>query len=1802
MAINPVSFTERVVGDFLKYQATAYAFADPALHAQLRELLSLERTRQTPLMKGPYISLSRSFRMGQSVKSLVSEGLLHPFMENLVPFQSVYAHQEKAIRSVQTRQTTLVSTGTGSGKTECFLYPIISRCLELRDEDAGPGIVAVIVYPMNALAEDQLGRLRDMLAGTGITFGMYVGKTPERTADVPNEHLPAGSSRADYLARLERARRERRRATIHPPEECVSREQMRTPGMQPRILLTNVKQLELLLTRQSDVGLFEGARFEFLVFDEAHTYGGAAGAETACLIRRLRAFCGKDAGQVAHIATSATLANPVHGLEGARAFASRFFGVPRDNVVLVSEEYEPDQWDRQRHMPSPLPGDPSVHLKNVLEAIDAGDEAGRMVRSVVQAMIGARIDAACWQESLYDLLARNELCYQISEALCRPHALAELVAQLSDRVGRPVSEEEVLVWLALGAASSKNGRPMLRPVIHVFVRGVGGAVVAFPEEAPGPKLWLSAEDHEAAAEEDRLMRLPVMTCNTCGQHYFVHHVRDLTVGAKGLGGGDAVDNRRVWPSLGSEQGGNRVVLLDRLALSDEDSEGEEGSWASHVHEVFMCRYCGALHPGDRTRCDACGRRGTLVRLFAVRQKDDHPGYLTSCLACKARGRFESGAPREPARPVRAVTVSDIHVLAQNMIHCSDRRRLLVFADNRQEAAFQAGWMKDHARRFRLRSLMYDRIVQGPISVDDLVTHLDRLLNADDEMSRSLIPEVWSTFRKTPEGVDHFQQRRYFLRIAVLREIATAARQRVGLEPWGRIRIDYHGLAPELPFIREWSDILGLAPEDLVEGIGSLLDNYRRRMCLLDREGQVFSTYWRDGDTEIQRGYLPLMPGVPTGLKLAREPSDNFNRVVQWLSACGDTIVKQAARAWGVPSDQLGEFAEQLWELLTGEVKILAPVTFTVAGTGKVLAGCSGVYQIDADMLRISPNNGVWRCRRCRRSQVRSTPGGHCLGWHCKGTISFELPDPDNYDLTAIDQKFAMIRPEEHSAQVPAEKREQLENLFKGQGDALNTLVCTPTLELGIDIGSLDTVLMRNIPPSPANYWQRVGRAGRRHRLAVNIAYARDVDHDRAYFAEPLKLLEGLVEPPRFNMRNELMIAKHVHAAVLTKLHQLTATSSHVSPDERVKLADALRAAFPTRVGDYLFDERGHVRTEDFDLSTFTEIVSEYEPVLSEHVNTAFGENWPEQDSVVVTGDALRKVVLEMPERLGDVIHTLKKRLDWARGRMQYLDNLRRRQGTLECDDDALYKRCDALVKRYKGIQSRRRSQSEGYDDTNTYAVLATEGFLPGYGLETGYIMGTAILPFTVEGRDFGLPRPPSLALREYVPGNLIYANSHRFVARRFHFEPEDPTLFQVDMEHESVIEVGTPTRGAVAALGAASLKAVPICDVDLVHRSNISDEEEYRFQLPVAVYGYETGRHGTGRRFTWGNRELTLRHGVHMRLVNVGPASRVRSGELGYPVSLITGQSRSPLASSAELRQFSESHLDRYGAYVEQVGLYADIVADALCLPNVANREEAYSVLETLRVGMSRVLEMEREDLEVLVVGCSGSDEVNGILYDPMPGGSGLLDQACERWPEVVRAALEVVERCPSRCARSCPDCLQTFRNAFYHRNLDRSKAAEVMRACGTLLTSLHEIPERLPSESPKGKAVPVNPTETKLRHLLQRAGFPEPKWQYEIRLGRPVGSTFPDCFFPGEDEYELGTCIYLDGLSEHIHGNPATAAKDRDIRDELRSRGYEVVEITATELDDCDAMARHFYRLARLLMGRESARRIRSDQSWFAG
>jgi ATP-dependent helicase YprA (DUF1998 family) len=1814
--LNPITYSERVVGDFLRYQLTTYPFADSRLHSQMRALLNLEVTRATPLMRGPYISLSRAFRAGACISELVQQGLLHPHLQALAPHPHVYWHQETAIRAIAAeRRTTLVSTGTGSGKTESFLYPIISHCLRLRDAHAPEGISAVLVYPMNALAEDQLGRLRQLLCGTGISFGMYVGRTPERQQDVVGVRLEAGASREDYTRTLQRLRGRKEHTAVLPPEERASREEMRAPGGRPRILLTNVKQLELLLTRQQDVELFEGARLDFLVFDEAHTFSGAPGAETACLIRRLRSFCGRSPEETVCVATSATIADPERGREAGRDFAARFFGVAPAGVTLVGEEYEAEVWEARRTPSAPLAGNSALQLQNVLEALvgvekqPEAKESLQALKAAFQGMTGTRLDLVRWQESLYERLSANEVVFQIADALKEPRPVGELVRELERRLGRPVPEEEIIAWLALGAAARREGRPLLRPVVHAFVRGVGGAVVTFPEAQEGPRLWLSREDATTAehasseigeaAEAQRLVKLDVMTCTTCGQHYFTHFVSDFHFTGRMPGGGEAVEERVVWKPLEKKSGGTRVVLLDRLVSEDEEEDGED---PRHTAPAHLCRRCGALHPEEVARCDGCGAPGPLVPLLAVAQKEDHPGQLTSCLACQARGRTLPGGYRDPARPVRAQNVSDVHVLAQSMLQHAERKRLLIFSDNRQDAAFQAGWMQDHARRFRLRALMHEHLLRGPISVGDMTGVLDDQLERDDDLSRALIPEVWRVERKETAGTRHANERRRFLRYQVLREVATGPRQRLGLEPWGRMRVEYVGLTPELPFFFRWAVRLGCEPGDLYGGVASLLDVTRRTSILYDREGRMFSRYWHESDFEVMRGYVPMLSGGPKGLKLRRSSADQPGRVQQLLSSRGLGRARHAASRWGVGPDDLEPFFEEFWTLLTEQLSLLVPVTLT-GRRDQALPGCTGVVQLDADRLLLTHHRGLYRCSTCRATNLRPTPHLACMARGCKGTLALEEESRENYDLSVLDEGFAMIRPREHSAQVPADERELLERAFKGDSELINALVCTPTLELGVDIGSLDAVLMRNVPPLPANYWQRVGRAGRRHRMAVNLTYARPTSHDRAYFADPLKMLHGAIQPPRFNLKNEPMVRKHVHATVLTALHRLAAGKPPlpVLPQAaREEVARVLERCFPSQIKPWLFDDAERVRTNPFDVGPLAAVISQHEALLLAEVERVFAQGWPQVDRAVVTSEALRWYVSETAGALATVLRRLEARLRWALEQMRRLEEARRERGTLEPEEDALRQRCDRLVKRLKGKQPRARRDAEGYDDTYTYAVLAAEGFLPGYGLDTGSVVGFhQAARYGVGGRDWELRRPLALALREYSPGNLIYANGHRFLPRFFHLEAVEPTTFQVDVTNGAVSEVGLGVAAQGPGVGASLLEAVPICDVDLPHQSHITDDEDYRFQLPVVVYGYEQPRHGGGRAVVWGSRGVTWRSSVHLRLVNVGPTSAIREGGgLGYPVCLVCGQSRSPLASEADLRSFSQDHQQRCGRAMGAVGFFADVVADAVGLPGCHDLTEAYSVAEALRQGAAEVLEMELQDLQLLAVGKAGESEPDILIYDPMPGGSGLLEQMVGRWGEVVEKALELVEGCPSGCASACVDCLLHYRNTFYHSHLDRHVAARLLRELGMKLEASHEIPPLLPN--PPSPAQPVNEPESVLRRMLERAGFPQAEPQHPIDLGRPLGTTTPDFFFEDPSGRTEGICIYLDGMSDSLHGDPVTRKRDRAIREELRSLGYEVIEMVYGDLTDREAMRRHLSRLGRVLLGKQRAAALREDDSWF--
>ena len=1801
MALNPVAYIEKVAKSFLRYQLTAYPFSDPDLLAQMRDLLSLDHTRASPLLRGPYVSLSRPFRAGAAVRQMVDEGLIHPHLAERIPSKIThfYSHQERAIRAIGDGRTTLISTGTGSGKTECFLYPVVSRCLSLNDESAAPGISAVIVYPMNALAEDQLMRIRGLLAGTGIPFGIYVGKTPEREDDVPGGR-DRPSSRADYFARLEQAGERGLGETVYPAEEVCSRQAMRTPGKQPRILLTNVKQLELLLTRQQDIELFAGARLDYLVFDEAHTFTGAMGAETACLIRRLRSFCNVDPNHTRCIATSATIVDPGEP-DAARNFAARFFGVPADDVMTVGEDYEAETWEEPRVVPPTPKRDPAEILEECVRAVDDEEDSGSAVKRAYRALSRSSLDVQEgieWPAGLHAALSRNELVFRLNEVLAAPRPLHELPDALGKHIGRPVTEAEILAWLTLGAAARHDERPLLRPVIHGFVRGIGGAVVSFPEDKPGARLWLTAkDDSHSDGSDERHAHLPVTTCTVCGQHYYIAFLKDFSFTGTRPGGGEASQYGRYWEPLDNTNGGKRLILVDRL-IGETDSDGESGT-SSRTVPLHFCRRCAAGHPKQMDRCRACGHVGDTVELNAVRQSSKNPGNLTSCLSCGSNGRRTLGRYREPARPVRAVTVADVHVLTQDMVHHAARPRLLVFCDNRQDAAFQAGWMKDHARRFRLRALMAEGIRANPgSSVGDLTGYLDDRMEVDEALSRALLPEVWQVARREGSGGRHMRERRKYLRIQVLREVTLSARQALGLEPWGRMRVRYDGLSPSLPWIQQQAFRLGIPADRLRDGVASVLDHFRRRGALLDPEYKVFTRYWGEGSPEVQQGFIPSFI-KPLGLKLRRGPEEKAQWVMQWLSAAGDTTLRQIARKWGEPSDSVTAFLEDLFAFLV-EQNLLRPVRL-LGSRGKALPNLEGVYQVNGDALRLHPNTGVARCKNCRRTITREVPRGLCPAWRCDGELEWVREDPDDYNLQLLDQAYGMLRPDEHTAMVPHEHRERLENWFKGDSNAVNCLVCTPTLELGIDIGRLDSVLMRNVPPLPANYWQRAGRAGRRHRMAVNMTYCRPVSHDRAYFAEPPKLLGGRIDPPAFNLRNEVMVAKHAHSTVIAALHGYGRDPQR-SETERREIREVLGTCLPRRVRPYLF-EGEDVRLERFDFGPLRELVRQNGSDLTDKVGSVFNQGWPEADSDVVTAEVLRAHVERFTDELELVVTRLRRRLRWAMEQIKRLNAVRERQGTLNGEDEALFRRCGRLVARLKGKHAG-RSHAEGHDSSITFSVLAAEGFLPGYGLESGYVVAWAEIPFWLDGAmDFALPRTPATALREYVPGNLIYANGHRFAARRFHRDFSDEyvemPVYEVSAEHEAVKQT---TAGVTSSLGGEVVPAMAVCDVDLAHNSHISDDEELRFQLGVAVYGLELRQHAGGTAYRWGDRHLLLRRGVRMRLVNVGASEAIKGRKsFGYPVCAICGQSVSPLSSEAQRESFRDSHEERCGRKPDRIGFYTDIAADTLSLPECMNATQAYSVLEALRIGATRILDMHMEDLQILVIGEIGNEVVHGLLWDPMPGGSGLLERLHERFAEVIEVAQEVVAGCPGACGSSCIDCLQTFRNSYYHNRLNRTVALDALTEWGARLVFQHDIPPKQPATAPSGDAVPVNLAETKLRHLLLRAGFGEGVRGEQIRLSGALGTTTPDVIYRDpEDDFCKGVCIYLDGMSKHLHGNPETAKKDRTIRDWLRGSDYEVIEIPANELDDEDAMARHFRRLATYLGQSGRGRELAKDRTWF--
>lgn len=1783
MAINPIGFASDVVEEFRRYQLTAFPLADPRLAEQARSLLA-PGFSGSPLVKGPYLSIARAFETGRDVSDLIESGVLHPAMEGVAAYSSLFAHQQEALEAVKEGHHVLVSTGTGSGKTEAFLYPILDHCLRLRDEEAPPGVVAILMYPMNALAGDQRDRLRAMLAGSGITFGMYVGSTPHRTEDAGVVRLPEGTGPAGFAE----ARRRSSGETITPWEECVS--EIEIAERKPRILITNANQLELLLTRGRDLGLFTDAPLRFLVLDEAHTYSGAEGAEVAVLVRRLRAFAGKSPDDVTAIATSATIVNPQAGTEVGPEFLARLFGVPETRCRLVSEQYVAASWPAARYTPPPVTN-PAIVLAGVLQGLETGDLDA--LGQAVASLTGRPVElAGDWRAALYDHLAANEVVRALADELEKPLALVDTVERVWERLARSEPGEEagleILAYLALGAAGDKDGTVLLRPKMHLFVRGLEGAAAVFDGDPAEPRLYFSAE---AAQQDHPALPLaaiyPVAVCRQCGQHYFETWLHDFGFDDRGRPeGGNAEHDANVWqPGTDGEDAVSKVRFTDRF-LVEIDADDDDGTTAGRLDqrrvEMFLCQHCGSIHAQDGARCSnpLCRRTGPLIPVFVVIE-----GGRFRCVQCGENTRTFGGRPIEPIRPLRAVTVNDVHVLAQEMVNAApsdEEANLLVFSDNRQDAAFQAGWMRDHARRHRLRYLILEAIrsVNGPVSVGDIHARLYRTLSQDRDLARALAPEAFASSADEAFGSEQKAALRRLLRIHVIRELAVRPSRWESLERWGQIRVVYAGLESTDERVQRAARAIGRPVDEIVDMAATLLDEWRRRGLLYDPDEPIFSIWWREGDEDIQRGFVPagMADYPPSGVKFERLGGDD--RVKQVVSERGRTSPEDLMVKWGF-EDHPREPLEVLWNLMV-ELRLVVPVQLR-GGRGTVLNNTAGSHQVAAANLGVVPQGVRYQCNTCQLVYARPTPGMVCPKRFCPGALTEGVPPEDDYNVSLLTRSDTRtLLPEEHTAQVPADIREEIEREFKKADGAVNTLVATPTLELGVDIGDLDLVLLRNVPPTAANYWQRVGRAGRRHRMAVLLTYARRAIHDAYFFEDPLRMLEAAVRPPRFNLKNDVMVAKHVHAVVISELLRL---------QKQGLLSDAESAefdtAFPQFIRGHLFDEDRQYRLERADLSGLRRIIGSRRDPLLVAVDRVFSEGWPPEAAEEVRPEILEKLVDGMADELAGVINRIKDRMRWTvETRRQLLD--KERSGLLDEDEIREKWRCDDYLRRL----------AEKRQDTYTLTALANEGFLPGYGTYGAGITAFAPRPVSLpRARSFELSRAPAVALREYVPGNLLYANRGRFRTRRYHLSvgrEGQLERYAVHIDEQRIARSGEVGSG-YADVAPLELEALPISDLDLGYISPIRDEEQERFAMPVTVLGTVRNARRGGRALKGGAGPIHHLFGQGLRLVNVGPASEVRQSRLGFPVCRICGATRSPYSSQRELDNFREWHTESCGTVPTHIGFYADVTVDALRFQSLIDAAEAANLGEALRIGASQVLEMEPDDLQTLTVP-NDDQTVDLFLYDPMAGGSGLLDQILERWTAIVDALRPLLSSCPGACETSCYECLRTGRNTFYHRLLDRNAALDVIDRYSEAPEFEYELPPQVEVVIEDGSG--TNTAEDRLARMLDRAGLTGFAGQQDISVGPPYDRTVPD-FAYVDEAGGVHVAVYLDGLSKGIHGDPVTAQKDAIIRGQLEDQGWTVVEIAASHLDDPMLINLAFRKIARAIGGQEHADGLEEPSAW---
>jgi ATP-dependent helicase YprA (DUF1998 family) len=1636
MNLHPIRTTQKLAEAYQRYLKTIYPFRDESL----REIFWSKLMEPDRLVKGPLLEASPPFQTACSVAELVREGVLHPRFQKVcrpetLPYERpLYVHQERAVRNViQNGRNLIVASGTGSGKTESFLIPILDYLL--REEEAGtlrrPGVRALLLYPMNALANDQLKRLRELLHNyPAITYGRYIGETNEYQNKALQEFREEWGSGP-------------------PTNELISREEMRnTP---PHFLLTNYAMLEYLLLRPQDTELFDGPagrHWRFIVVDEAHVYNGASGIEVAMLLRRLKdRVVQSEHGRLTCIATSATLGQGRKDFPQAADFAENLFA----ETFTADDVFEAERQD-VGSLGAPWGRGSADFYAALSHLYSAAEEP--FIQAVTDVAARFELPPSVLQRAnesggpnraLYALLRGDGRIHELQKSLTQKPDFLNVVAQeIFPELDQNAAQEAVvrLVNLAVRARPDQDSLPLIPARYHLFARALEGAFVCFNESEHNdgrPHLFLNR--HESCPD-CRSRVFEIATCARCGIAYLV--AESKTEDTDGLRaahlhvpkGGYGSENRSLL----------YFILTDSLPDPNED-ELDEADVDSYWQKHSLCVQCGqVVAEGEALTC-SCRKHITLHKT-SFDGTEQEKMYCRQC-ATHARGggvyRFLTGQDA-PVSVLATALYSEIPGGKGEAVQEKPGRgrKLLIFADSRQDAAFFAPYLERTYTNILRRRLLYEALRhdpaarQGQLTLDDVATRL----------------------REQAEQAGYFEPRLTLdakmrqMRTWLMQELAPMDRNQ-SLEGLGllqlRVQWPQGWRAPQPLLEPPWS----LSLHEAESLLRLLFDTVRRGMVFrfppqVSPEDDVFAPRNRQhyitgemrAGEKLPRHVLRWLPGRGSNGRL-----DILDKVLTIVSpdlplAERRRVTKQALHA--------------LWE------EHIMPLDSIWRRSGYLLPenlarnlGGGVGYVMDYAFWQWVPsmeNAQLWQCDQCRNVAYNSLRG-ICSTYGCRGRLQplslAELDRIDNHYRALYETlNPAPIAVEEHTAQWTAKEARRIQNKFV-HGD-VNVLSCSTTFELGVDVGDLQAVMMRNVPPATANYVQRAGRAGRRtDSAAFALTFAQRRSHDLAHYQEPKRIVAGKIPPPSVAIRNPKIAQRHMHSVFIAAFLRWC-VQEHGRFRERREM----------RVGPFFAPENG--------LTPGSALFEEYIAQRPDDVRQAL----------------LRVVPPQLQAELGieDWAWLTELEKPFALAKEKVLDRFGYYEEQIQTAvQERRFGRADAMQKIKSTIYQR-----------DLINFFGQQNVLPKYGFPVDVVEFITDYVADDAARRVELERDLRMAISEFAPGAQLVAAKRVWTGGGLYRMPDrtwEPIAFAICPEcNRFNMQPGdTPITqcycGRNLPVNACRVSGILIKpEFGFVADPQVKEPGDAR---PLRSYASRVYFHDYDERAAVGAPASDHQHESQSHSVLTKPSVTVatrysRYGQLvlvnhgpaghGFHICPMCGYAqpvpetemqRAPVGGRrrSRPRQTIKHKNPRTGRDCPaempmQRRLGHSFITDVLevrltgLLPMQHHYREVndekdlwFTLLYSLLEGASRALSIRRDDLNGTVYYYQPGIPPALILYDDVPGGAGHVRRINEFLPAVFQAAYDHVNSCECGPETACHQCLWNFYNQALHDKLARGLA-----------------------------------------------------------------------------------------------------------------------------------------------------------------